>query len=98
MGHATLAMLLAVPVFVATVMATTLLAGRLRRSGRATLASLLCLHLLLLVGFLVMSLAVGPHPSPDARGAVAAGLIGVVAMGVQNRSCSWCSPDHRRRP
>jgi uncharacterized membrane protein YoaK (UPF0700 family) len=83
-GQATLAMLLAVPVFVATVMATTLLAGRLRRSGRATLVSLLSLHLALLVGFLVMSVAAGPHPSPDTRGAVAAGLIGVVAMGVQN--------------
>jgi uncharacterized membrane protein YoaK (UPF0700 family) len=84
MGHATLAMLLAVPVFVVTVMATTLLVSRLRRDGHATLMSLLGLHLLLLVGFLAMSLAAGPHPSPDARGAVVAGLIGVVAMGVQN--------------
>jgi uncharacterized membrane protein YoaK (UPF0700 family) len=84
MGHATLAMLLAVPVFVATVMATTLVVSRLHRSARATLTSLLWLHLLLLVGFLAMSLAAGPHPSPDARGAVVAGLLGVVAMGVQN--------------
>lgn len=83
-GHTTLAMLLAVPVFVATVMATTLLVSRLRRNGRATLTPLLGLHLLLLVGFLAMSLAAGPHPSADARGAVVAGLIGVVAMGVQN--------------
>jgi uncharacterized membrane protein YoaK (UPF0700 family) len=84
MGHATLAMLLAVPVFVATVMVTTLLVRRLRRSGHATLTPLLWLHLVLLVGFLAMSLAAGPRSSPDARGAVAAGLIGVVAMGVQN--------------
>ena len=83
-GHETLAMLLAVPVFVATVMATTLLVNRLRRSGQATLTPLLWLHLLLLVGFLTMSLAAGPRPSPDARDAVLAGLVGVVAMGVQN--------------
>jgi uncharacterized membrane protein YoaK (UPF0700 family) len=77
-------MLLAVPVFVATVMVTTLLASGLRRIGRAALKPLLSLHLLLLAGCLGLSLAAGPRPSPDLPAAVVAGLVGVMAMGVQN--------------
>src|SRR5258706_3661872 len=76
--------MLSVPVFVATLGLTRLLAGALERIGLASLRPLLLLQLLLLVGFLVLCVSAGPRIDPDAPSAIFAGMLGVSAMAVQN--------------
>ena len=81
---APVAPMLSVPVFVATLGLTRLLAGALERIGLASLRPLLLLQLLLLVGFLVLCVSAGPRIDPDAPIAILAGMLGVSAMAVQN--------------
>src|SRR6266404_5895017 len=81
---APVAPMLSVPVFVATLGLTRLLAGALERIGLASLRPLLLLQLLLLVGFLVLCASAGPRIDPDATEAILAGMLGVSAMAVQN--------------
>src|SRR6266478_7680074 len=81
---APVAPMLSVPVFVATLGLTRLLAGALGRIGLASLRPLLLLQLLLLVGFLVLCASAGPRIDPDATKAILAGMLGVSAMAVQN--------------
>ena len=81
---APVAPMLSVPVFVATLGLTRLLAGALERIGFASLRPLLLLQLLLLVGFLVLCVSAGPRIDPDAPIAILAGMLGVSAMAVQN--------------
>src|SRR5258707_10248123 len=81
---APVAPMLSVPVFVATLGLTRLLAGALERIGLASLRPLLLLQLLLLVGFLVLFASAGPRIDPDATKAILAGMLGVSAMAVQN--------------
>ena len=84
-GHpAPLAMLLSVPVFMAMVGLTRLLAGCLEAIGIATLQPLLLLQFLLLTGFLALCVAAGPRIDPSAARTVLAGMLGVAAMAVQN--------------
>jgi uncharacterized membrane protein YoaK (UPF0700 family) len=77
-------LLLSVPVFVLALGLTRLLAAGLDAAGLATLRLLLLLQLLLLAGFLVLAVAAGPHPDPNAAIALGAGMLGVAAMAVQN--------------
>src|SRR6266446_5219267 len=81
---APVAPMLSVPVFVAALGLTRLLAGALGRIGLASLRPLLLLQLLLLVGFLVLCASAGPRIDPDATKAILAGMLGVSAMAVQN--------------
>ena len=81
---APVAPMLSVPVFVATLGLTRLLAGALERIGFASLRPLLLLQLLLLAGFFVLCAFAGPHIDPDATKAILAGMLGVSAMAVQN--------------
>ncbi len=81
---APVAPMLSVPVFVATLGLTRLLAGALERIGLASLRPLLLLQLLLLVGFLILGVSAGPRIDADAPIAVLAGMLGVSAMAVQN--------------
>jgi len=84
-GRATpLAPVLAVPVFIAVLSLTRLVAGRLEDLRRATLRPLLTLQLVLLASFLVVGVAEGPFRTPNAPIAVVAGMFGVAAMAVQN--------------
>jgi uncharacterized membrane protein YoaK (UPF0700 family) len=76
--------LLSVPVFVAVLFLTRLLAGGLERSGLCTLRPLLLLQLLSLGAFLVFCVTAGPWSDPDAILAIIAGMCGVAAMAVQN--------------
>jgi uncharacterized membrane protein YoaK (UPF0700 family) len=76
--------LLSVPVFVATVGGTKLLAGGLARARIASLQPLLLLQLVLLCGFLLACVAGGPHLDPNGGAAVLGGMLGVSAMAVQN--------------
>jgi len=81
---APVAPMLSVPVFVAALGLTRLLAGALERIRLASLRPLLLLQLLLLVGFLVLCVSAGPRIDPDAPIAILAGMLGVSAMAVQN--------------
>jgi uncharacterized membrane protein YoaK (UPF0700 family) len=83
-GKALVAPMLAVPVFVAALGLTRLLAGTLERIGFASLRPLLLLQLLLLVGSLVLCVSAGPRLDPNATKAILGGMLGVSAMAVQN--------------
>jgi uncharacterized membrane protein YoaK (UPF0700 family) len=82
--EAQLSKLLSVPIFIAVVTLTTLLANRLEAIGLASLRPLLLLQFLLLAGFLVLCVAAGPQIDPNAKGSVVAAMVGVSAMAVQN--------------
>jgi uncharacterized membrane protein YoaK (UPF0700 family) len=81
---APVASMLSVPVFVAALGLTRLLAGILARIGFASLRPLLLLQFLLLAGFFVLCASAGPRIDPDATKAILAGMLGVSAMAVQN--------------
>jgi uncharacterized membrane protein YoaK (UPF0700 family) len=81
---APVAPMLSVPVFVAALGLTRLLADALERIGFASLRPLLLLQLLLLVGFLLLCVSAGPRIDPNATKAILGGMVGVSAMAVQN--------------
>jgi uncharacterized membrane protein YoaK (UPF0700 family) len=83
-GVALVAPMLSVPVFVAALGLTRLLAVAVERIGFATLRPLLLLQFLLLAGFFVLCASAGPRIDPDATKAILAGMLGVSAMAVQN--------------
>src|ERR1700748_2173015 len=83
-GETLVAAMLSVPVFVAALGLTRLLAGALERIGFASLRPLLLPQLLLLAGFVVLCASAGPRIDPDATKAIIAGMLGVSAMAVQN--------------
>jgi uncharacterized membrane protein YoaK (UPF0700 family) len=76
--------MLSVPVFMAVLVLTRLLAGGLERVLIASLRPLLMLQFLLLAGFLALCVAAGPGSNPNAGNMVVAGMLGVSAMAVQN--------------
>ena len=76
--------MLSVPVFMAVLVLTRLLAGGLERVRIASLRPLLLLQFLLLAGFLALCVAIGPRSDPNAAIMVVAGMLGVSAMAVQN--------------
>src|SRR3981189_3016282 len=73
-GPAPCAAMRSVPVFMAVVGLTRLLAAGLEAIGLASLRPLLLLQFLLLGGFLVLSVAVGPRIDPNAANAILAGI------------------------
>jgi uncharacterized membrane protein YoaK (UPF0700 family) len=83
-GKAELAPILSVPVFVAVLGLTRLLASGLEAIGLASLQPLLALQLLLLACCLALCAAAGPDIDPTAPNAIIAGMLGVAAMAVQN--------------
>ena len=78
------AAILAIPVFVTALGLTRLLAFALESAGFASLRPLLLLQLLLISGFFVLCASAGARMDPDATNAIAAGMLGVSAMAVQN--------------
>jgi uncharacterized membrane protein YoaK (UPF0700 family) len=88
---ASLAHILSVPVFLAVLVLTRLLATGLEETRHGSLWPLLALQLVLLAGFLVIRVAAGSGLDPAAPTAVAAGMLGVAAMAVQNAlvQISW---------
>ena len=74
--------LLSVPVFIAVLGVTRLLAAGLEAAGLASLRPLLLLQLLLLTGFLAFCVVGGPRPNEVIT--ILAGMLGVSAMAVQN--------------
>jgi uncharacterized membrane protein YoaK (UPF0700 family) len=81
---APVAHLLSVPVFIAGLGVARVFAGALEAIGVASLQPLLLLQFVLLAGFLVLSVTAGPSVDPSAAIAIAAGMLGVLAMAVQN--------------
>jgi uncharacterized membrane protein YoaK (UPF0700 family) len=83
-GDARLAAMLSVPVFMLVVGMTRLLSAGLEAIGIASLRPLLALQCLLLLGFLVLSVGAGRRLDQHAARAIAAGMLAVAAMAVQN--------------
>jgi uncharacterized membrane protein YoaK (UPF0700 family) len=83
-GSAQLAPILSVPVFIAVLGLTRLLASGLEAIGLASLRPFLVLQLLLLACFLALCAATGAGIDPNAPSAIMAGMLGVAAMAVQN--------------
>jgi uncharacterized membrane protein YoaK (UPF0700 family) len=75
---------LSVPIFMAVLFLTRLLASGLERAGISTLRPLLLLQLIFLGAFLVLCVTAGPWRDADAILAILAGMCGVAAMAVQN--------------
>jgi uncharacterized membrane protein YoaK (UPF0700 family) len=78
------ASILSVPVFIAVLGLTRLVAAGLEKTGRDPLQPLLALQLTLLVSFLTVWIAAGAALDPAAVAGVVAGMLGVAAMAVQN--------------
>jgi uncharacterized membrane protein YoaK (UPF0700 family) len=76
--------ILSVPVFVAALAVTTLLAALLGRAGIASLRPLLILQLLLLSACFLLRVATGARIDPTDAIALLAGMLAVSAMAVQN--------------
>jgi uncharacterized membrane protein YoaK (UPF0700 family) len=83
-GEAPVAPMLSVPVFVAALGLTRLLASTLERIGFSSLRPFLLLQFLLLACFFVLIASAGPRIDPNATKAIIAGMLGVSAMAVQN--------------
>ena len=84
-GNADLAELISVPVFMLALALARLLGLSLARDGkRSALDLLLLLQILLLLGFFLLGLRIGPGFDPDAPVPLLAGMLGVMAMAVQN--------------
>jgi uncharacterized membrane protein YoaK (UPF0700 family) len=81
---ASVALLLSVPVFAAGLGVTRALAAALEAMRVPTLLPLLLLQLMLLAGFLLVCVVAGPGIDPSAPNAIVAGMLGVLAMAVQN--------------
>lgn len=83
-GTAPLAPMLALPVFIAALGLTRLLAAVLEASRHGTLRPLLAFQFLLLASFLALCVVADAPAHPNAPIAVVAGMLGVAAMAVQN--------------
>lgn len=83
-GQADVPRMLAVPVFIVTIILTIMLAGALESRGRAVVRPLLLLQFLFLAGFLMVCVAAGPSFDPNASIGIFAGMLGVAAMAVQH--------------
>ena len=83
-GRAPVANILSVPVFVAALGLTRLLADALERIGLAPLRFLLVLQLVLLAGCFALCASAGASVGPHATKAIVAGMLGISAMAVQN--------------
>lgn len=83
-GHGLVTKLAALPVFVLVVGLTALYVRARAAAGKPALPGTLLAQLLLLAGFAAVGIAATPVEDADAPLAVAAGLLGVCAMSVQN--------------
>ncbi len=83
-GHGLIAKLAALPVFVLVVGATALYVRRRAIAGKPALAGALLAQLLFLGAFAAVGITASPVTDADAPLAIAAGLLGVCAMSVQN--------------
>jgi uncharacterized membrane protein YoaK (UPF0700 family) len=78
------AVMLSVPVFMAVLLLTRLLAAGFEAIDLASLRPLLLLQFLFLTGSFILCAAAGSSLDPNAANAIVAGMLGVAAMAVQN--------------
>lgn len=83
-GSGIVAKLLALPTFILAVAVTSLLLRRGRNNRRLAIGYLLFFQIVLLMAFMAVGVLGGPFKGGDQPIAVACGLVGVVAMGLQN--------------
>ena len=83
-GDGVLLKLLAFPAFIAAVVLARLLSRALARRRRSAVKPLLLLQAALLLGFMALGLLASPITSPEGGLVLATGMLGAVAMGVQN--------------
>jgi uncharacterized membrane protein YoaK (UPF0700 family) len=83
-NSATVAFMLALPVFMLVVLLTSLFASLLQRAAVPTLRPLLSLELVLLATFLAISVGAHPRFDVDSGVAIVTGMFGVAAMAVQS--------------
>jgi len=83
-GDNVLLKLLAFPAFIAAVAAARLIALALERRRRSAVVPLLWIQCVFLLAYMTAGLAAMPIASTDQGWALAAGMLGAVAMGVQN--------------
>jgi uncharacterized membrane protein YoaK (UPF0700 family) len=76
--------LISVPVFMAVLALTRLLAAGLERLKIASLVPLLLIQFLLLAAFFALCRSAGPRLDPNTTIMILAGMLGVSAMAVQN--------------
>ncbi|MDX2264717.1 MAG: YoaK family protein [Hyphomicrobiales bacterium] len=76
--------LLALPVFVITVGAVTLAVRRGEAHGGVKRRAITVAQIAFLAAFMIAGGLLGPFANPDGVAAIAVGLLGVAAMGVQN--------------
>ena len=81
--NAPFAVMLSVPVFMAVLLLTRLLAAGFEAIDLASLRPLLLLQFLFLTGFILCA-AAGSSLDPNAANAIVAGMLGVAAMAVQD--------------
>jgi uncharacterized membrane protein YoaK (UPF0700 family) len=79
-----IAKLLALPVFILAVAVTSLLIRRGRANPRLTVGYVLFGQAMLLMAFMAAGLLLAPFNNGDQPTAILTGMIGVMAMGVQN--------------
>lgn len=79
-----IAKLLALPTFILAVAVTSFCMRRQRSNRPVAIASVLIFQILLLTAFMAAALWLGPFRNGDQPAAIVTGLIGVLAMGVQN--------------
>lgn len=79
-----IAKLLALPTFIVAVALTSLFLRHCRTTHRPPTRPLLVVQALLLAAFMLAGLTLAPFTSGDQPAAILTGLIGVLAMGVQN--------------
>lgn len=83
-GEAPLALILSVPVFIVMLGLTKFLVCRLEKIQYDSLRPMLFLQFILILGFLILSTVVGADSNPNTAMAILAGMLGVMAMAVQN--------------
>jgi uncharacterized membrane protein YoaK (UPF0700 family) len=83
-GHGVLLKLLVFPAFVMAVAIGHLIGRYCERRGRSSIRPLLICETLLLCGFLFAGVWASPIKQSDSMGALLAGMLGGMAMGVQN--------------
>lgn len=79
-----IAKLLAIPVFIASIVAIQIADNRLADAGYRSIPILFGAQALLLAAFFLLAVTLGPFHDGDATGAVVTGLVGVIAMSIQN--------------
>jgi uncharacterized membrane protein YoaK (UPF0700 family) len=76
--------LFALPEFILAVVVARILGSVFRKNGSDALSLLLGLEALLLIGFFVLAVMLGPFPDSDAPAALLVGFTGIAAMAIQN--------------